>query len=143
MSQDGTRYVVTKYPELMVNFGTITPNDEDSGPAILHDPSQPGTSSHPNTQLNPPLHELFSDMYCDTKGKEKEGESKAKVEEVLKREISATKVFQDDPIKEVFHDTEGTYYATTMDPIIELPMTHLVIVERLNFEYKLGWIGNC
>ena len=35
--------------------------------------------------------------------------------EVVK-EIQVTKVFQDDPIKEVYHDAKETYYETTKHP---------------------------
>ena len=40
-------------------------------------------------------------------------------------------VSQDDPIKVVYKDTQEGYYATTRLPTLDLPLAHVLVVEKL------------
>ena len=107
------------------------PKSEQTDPRHdpLPNPNQPGTSTNPG-MFSPSLDAIFS--------KKNEERNKGECEEEYGgddknfiTEIKVTKVFQDDPLKEVYKDSLETYYATTKLLSLELPVTHVILVERV------------
>ena len=130
MGEDGARYEVTEYPENVDIMGAL-PRSEQMDPK--HDP-------HPDpaklrTSDNPGVSSLlFNELFPNLRWEKDKGNTRtrnANKQWVMQNEIPVTKVFQDDHIQEVFHDAYETYYATTKHANLELPVTHVVVVERL------------
>ena len=101
---DGSRYEVIKHPYYVDSLGTLL----SSGHAKPmeerpHDTNGPGTSRIPRTH-SIPFDELLLDFHWDHDRKEKMGLGNTKNQWAVVKEIQVTKVFQDDLIKEVYHD---------------------------------------
>ena len=101
MGEDGARYEVTEYPE-QVDIMGVLPKSEQTDPRNnpLPNPNQPGTSTNPGMS-SPSLDAIFSNL----KMKRNKGECEEEYEGDDKNsitEIKVTKVFQDDPLKEVY-----------------------------------------
>ena len=140
MGRDGVHYDITQHPELVDDLGVVHPRiHTDLKDNIQHEPSMMGatrleTSNHLG-MFTTALDELFADLHW---GEPKRGElGKGKDIERIKdhrewlKEIKIIKVFQDDPIKQVYQNAMETFYATTRQPCLELPILHVVVVERL------------
>ncbi len=133
MGEDGARYKVTKYPKFMDIMGLL-PRSKQTDPKNdpQPDPNKPGTSNNLGMQ-SPSLDELFFDLQWND-NKDRKGESgveHTRDHREAINEIKVTKVFQDDPLKEVYRDYLETYYATTKHRYLEMPLMHVVIVKRL------------
>ena len=48
----------------------------------------------------------------------------------IEKEIKVTKVFQDNPLQEVFCDSQGVYYATTKLPHLQFVVQHTLPLEH-------------
>lgn len=73
--------------------------------------------------------DIFSKFFGDLEGKEQAKSRKGKdLWEPLK-EMHVTKVFQDYPIKEIFHDVGENYYVATKHHRLELSITHIIVVD--------------
>ena len=101
MGTDGARYVVTKYPDLVDALGVLqtdkVPIFEQMADSLQEHDGRSNRMNDPGTptfHFNQHLEKLFSDWNVEKK-------------------IKVTKVFQDDPLQEVFCDSEDVYYATT------------------------------
>ena len=129
MGRDGVRYEVTSHPELVDKLGVL--REATHAPEELRlDPNMPRPS---NAQYREPTLDdlLFVDLNMgdDPKGKAKMHEEGSNWEIV--QYISVTMVSQDDPIKVVYKDTQEGYYATTRLPTLDLPIAHVLVVEKL------------
>ena len=135
MGEDGARYEVTEYPEHVDIMGVLLKSEQtDPRNDPLPDSNQPGTSTNPG-MFSPSLDAIFSNKNEErNKGECEEeygGDDKNSI-----TEIKVTKVFQDDPLKEVYKDSLETYYATTKLLPLKLPVTHVILVERFGKRYN-------
>ena len=48
----------------------------------------------------------------------------------IERKIKVTKIFQDNPLQEVFYDSEDVYYTTTKLPHLDFIVQHTLMLER-------------
>lgn len=135
MGEDGACYEITKYPEYMDIMGVL-PKSEQKDPRSDSQPdlNRPRTSTNPG-KLSPSLEELFSDLKDETDKGESEVEDVEDHKKSL-REIKVTKVFQDEPLKDVYQDSLETYYATTKIMSLELSVTHVILVEQFGRHYN-------
>ena len=78
--------------------------------------NDPGTHT---SHLNHHLDELFSEWK-------------------IEREIKVTKIFQDNPLQEVFCDSQDVYYATTKLPHLQFIVQHTLMLEhQTGYESKI------
>ena len=78
-----------------------------------------GRSSTHSSHLNQHLDKLFAEWK-------------------IEKEIKVTKLFQDNPLQEVFYDSENVYYATTKLPHLQFIVQHTLMLERqTGFESRI------
>lgn len=53
------------------------------------------------------------------------------------RKITVIRVSQDDPLREVFRDDSGMYFATTRLPHLQFMTQHTLIVEQARIETRI------
>ena len=118
MGTDGARYEVTKYPELVDALGVLqthrVPTMEQTADSLQEQDGRSNYVEDPGTHtshLNQHLEKLFAEWK-------------------IEREIKVTKIFQDNPLQEVFHDSQDVYYATTKLPHLQFVVQHTLMLER-------------
>ena len=112
------RYEVTKYPELVDALGVLqtdrVPTMEQTADSLQE---QDGRSNYfedlgtHTSHLNEHLEKLFAEWK-------------------IEREIKVTRIFQDNPLQEVFHDSQDVYYATTKLPHLQFVVQHTLMLEH-------------
>ena len=118
MDTDGARYEVTKYPEHVDALGVLqtgrVPTMEQTVDSLRE---QDGRT---NRLKDPGTHTSHFNQHLD----------KFFFEWTVEKEIRVTKVFQDDPLQDVFYDSEDVYYATTKLPHLQFIVQHTLTLER-------------